>query len=38
MTVGVLTGATRAEHLLPFADLIVDDISGILDFLGGRLG
>lgn len=35
LTVGVLTGATRAEHLLPFADLIYDDISGILDFLGG---
>lgn len=36
MTVGVLTGATSAEHLRPLADLIYDDISGILDFLAGK--
>ncbi len=31
MTVGVLTGATRAEHLMPLADRVYDDISGILE-------
>lgn len=33
LTIGVLTGATEAEHLLPFADHVFDDISGLISLL-----
>lgn len=37
MTVGVLTGATAREHLMPLADKVFDNISGIPDVLGYRV-
>jgi len=34
LTVGVLTGIASRDELLPFADVVLDDIGGLIDWLG----
>jgi len=35
-TIGVLTGVTEADEIMPFADIIMQDIGGIVGYLSGQ--